>query len=93
MTSSKCVSTIENSMKAVPGVISISVTVADKMADVIYDSVVTTQEDVRANVADLGYDVTVWSDSTRGIHYIAYPSLIIFISDGYNLNLNINLIY
>lgn len=70
MTSSECVSKIENSMKAVPGVISINVTLADKMADVIYDSVVTTQEDVRANVADLGYDVTVWSDSTRGIHSI-----------------------
>lgn len=48
-------------MSSTPGVASISVTLERHSADVTYDPVITTEEDVRARIADLGFTVQLMS--------------------------------
>ena len=61
MTCQSCVNKIQSVMSSAPGVASISVTLERHSADVTYDPVITTEEDVRARIADLGYTVQLMS--------------------------------
>ena len=54
-----CVRKIEGALLERPGVISITVSLEKKMATVTFDKVVTTQEDVRAFIQDLGFVATI----------------------------------
>ena len=56
MTCMSCVQTIEGTMSKKPGVRSIKVSLTDKQAAVEYDEVVTTPEDLRAGIEDMGFD-------------------------------------
>ena len=56
MTCMSCVQTIEGTMSSKPGVRSIKVSLTDKQAIIEYDKVVTTPEDLRAGIEDMGFD-------------------------------------
>lgn len=58
MTCMSCVKTIEGNMSSKPGVQSIKVSLKDKRAAIKYDEAVTTPEDLRAGIEDLGFDAS-----------------------------------
>lgn len=58
MTCMSCVKTIEGTMSSKPGVQSIKVSLKDKRAAIEYDEAVTTPEDLRAGIEDMGFDAS-----------------------------------
>lgn len=58
MTCMSCVKTIEGTMSTKPGVQSIKVSLKDKRAAIQYDELVTTPEDLRAGIEDMGFDAS-----------------------------------
>ena len=58
MTCMSCVKTIEGNMSTKPGVQSIKVSLKDKRAAIEYDELVTTPEDLRAGIEDMGFDAS-----------------------------------
>ncbi|XP_022797109.1 copper-transporting ATPase 1-like isoform X2 [Stylophora pistillata] len=62
MTCMSCVKTIEGTMSSKPGVQSIKVSLTDKQAAIEYDEAVTTPEDLRAGIEDMGFDATLSED-------------------------------
>lgn len=56
MTCMSCVNTIEGTMSNKPGVHGIKVSLTDKQAAIEYDEAVTTPEDLRAGIEDMGFD-------------------------------------
>ncbi|KAK2563148.1 Copper-transporting ATPase 1 [Acropora cervicornis] len=63
MTCMSCVQTIEGTMSSKPGVRSIKVSLTDKQAIIEYDKVVTTPEDLRAGIEDMGFDAFLPEDA------------------------------
>lgn len=63
MTCMSCVKTIEGTMSNKPGVKSIKVSLIDKCAAIEYDEVVTTPEDLRAGIEDMGFDASFSEDA------------------------------
>ena len=59
MTCMSCVKTIEGTMSTKPGVQNIKVSLTDKQAAIEYDEAVTTPEDLRAGIEDMGFDATL----------------------------------
>lgn len=59
MTCMSCVKTIEGTMSSKPGVKSIMVSLTDKQAAIEYDEAITTPEDLRAWIEDMGFDATL----------------------------------
>ena len=59
MTCMSCVKTIEGTMSTKPGVKSIKVSLTDKQAAIEYDEAVTTPEDLRAGIEDMGFDASL----------------------------------
>lgn len=59
MTGESCVAKIQNSLNLKAGVVSVRVSLEREMADVVFGSVITTEEDVRASIQDLGFTATV----------------------------------
>ena len=59
MTCMSCVKTIEGTMSCKPGVKSIKVSLTEKQAAIEYDEAVTTPEDLRAGIEDMGFDATL----------------------------------
>ena len=60
MTCMSCVNTIEGNMSNKPGVKSIKVSLTDKQAAIEYDEAVTTPEDLRAGIEDMGFDASLF---------------------------------
>lgn len=65
MTCMSCVNTIEGTMSNKPGVQSIKVSLSDKQAAIKYDEAVTTPEDLRAGIEDMGFDASLSEDGKR----------------------------
>lgn len=59
MTCMSCVKTIEGTMSNKPGVKGIKVSLTDKQAAIEYDEAVTTPEDLRAGIEDMGFDASL----------------------------------
>ncbi|KAJ7385084.1 ATPase Cu transporting protein 7B [Desmophyllum pertusum] len=62
MTCMSCVNTIEGTMSNKPGVHGIKVSLTDKQAAIEYDEAVTTPEDLRAGIEDMGFDALLTED-------------------------------
>ncbi|XP_044142465.1 LOW QUALITY PROTEIN: copper-transporting ATPase 2 [Bufo gargarizans] len=67
MTCGSCVSTIENTISQRKGVQSISVSLPEGMGTVLYIQTETNSEEIRAAIADMGFDATMISDSPRTV--------------------------
>ncbi|MCL4351923.1 MAG: cation transporter [Firmicutes bacterium] len=57
MTCDHCVMTVTNALKAVPGVRSATVSLANNEAKVTYDGTVTTEESLKEAIREAGYQV------------------------------------
>ncbi|XP_040281986.1 copper-transporting ATPase 2 isoform X2 [Bufo bufo] len=68
MTCGSCVSTIENTISQRKGVQSISVSLPEGMGTVLYIQTETNSEEIRAAIADMGFDATIISDSPRTVN-------------------------
>ena len=56
MTCMSCVKTIEGTMSNKPGIKSIRVSLSDRQAVIEYDEALTTPEDLRAGIEEMGFD-------------------------------------
>ena len=71
MTCMSCVKTIEGTMSNKPGVQSITVSLTDKQAAIEYDEAVTTPEDLRAGIEDMGFDASFTQGKTKKSNCLA----------------------
>lgn len=67
MTCMSCVKTIEGTMSNKPGVQTIKVSLTDKQATIEYDEAVTTPEDLRAGIEDMGFDASLSQGNSSSI--------------------------
>lgn len=67
MTCMSCVKTIEGTMSNKPGVQSIKVSLTEKQAAIEYDEAVTTPEDLRAGIEDMGFDASLSQGNSSSI--------------------------
>ena len=72
MTCMSCVKTIEETMSNKPGVKSIKVSLTDKQAAIEYDEAVTTPEDLRAGIEDMGFDALLSEGKQKDIDSIEF---------------------
>ncbi|CAG8707013.1 10192_t:CDS:1, partial [Acaulospora morrowiae] len=62
MTCNSCVNSITNSLKSIPGINSVMVSLADENASVEYDEKLITEEKIIETIKNCGFDVPVVSD-------------------------------
>ena len=75
MTCMSCVNTIEGNMSNKPGVKSIKVSLVDKQAAIEYDEAVTTPEDLRAGIEDMGFHASLFEGNySIKKHYFVHCS-------------------
>lgn len=61
---------IEQVLRPKKGVVSIKVSLKDKMAVVVFEPIVTTEEDVRATIQDLGFTATLSAAAQPGTNAV-----------------------
>ena len=59
-----CVNNIQDNISPKPGIVSISVSLQDKLATVVYDAGVTNPKDIAEMIDDMGFDAVVAGQGT-----------------------------
>ncbi|KAI5479623.1 Cu2+-exporting ATPase [Pseudohyphozyma bogoriensis] len=68
MTCGACVASIESSLSATPGIISVAVSLATERATITYDpSVIPGPRDIVDEISDIGFDATMSSDESNAV--------------------------